>query len=92
MENFGKLDVVRNYYGFVVHANLTGELQKQKSYGEELIQLTDATLRKWANDVPENVTKTEGMQHRAWIVYVLFCAMRYINDIRYLPGETTLKF
>lgn len=47
------------------------------------------TFRKLANELNERVTEKHGVVHKIWIVHVPFCAVRYLNDARYLLGNTT---
>lgn len=53
------------------------------------MQLTVETFWMWANKLQENVTVTNGVDHNIWIVPALFRARRYLNDARYLSGDTT---
>lgn len=54
------------------------------------MQVVAKRLGKWANEVLEKVMDKDGDDHERWIVAQLVCAMQYINNARYMPGDTTL--
>lgn len=84
---FGEREVIGSYYGSLVYADLGQELQSTKRYGEGYMEVTAESFRKWALDLNEKVSDSKGQTHSVWVVPAPFCAMRYINDPRYLQGD-----
>lgn len=64
---------------------------KDKKDREGVIWVTAEKVSRLTNELPQKVTDKGGIYHKAWTVSTLFCAMQYINDARYLFGDTTLK-
>lgn len=85
----GKNHVVWYYYGSLVYADLTQAQHTAKRYGEGMMGVTVEAFFTWASRIPEMATDKEGKERPVWIVAALFCAMRYVKDGRYLPGDTS---
>lgn len=83
--------MVAYYCGSLVYANLSKEQQDTKRYEEGLTQMAAKKIWKWANELPEKKIDKHAIEHKVRIVPAPFRATQYINDKRYLPGDTTLK-
>lgn len=55
------------------------------------MEVTAESFRRWAVELNENVSDNEGQKHSVWVVPSPFCAMRYINDPRYLEGDEEVE-
>lgn len=86
-----KNQIVRYYYGSLIYSDLTPGQHTAKWYGEGMMAVTVEAFCTWANRIPEMVTDRERKEHPVWIVAAQFCLMRYVNDERYFPGDTSGK-
>lgn len=53
--------------------------------------MTRNTLKTLATQLPETGIELNQAKHHVWRVLAPFCAMRYINYERYLPGYGALE-
>lgn len=53
--NFGKGELLGNYYGTLVDADLGRDTQKNKTYGDGIMDVTVANFDKWALDLDKRV-------------------------------------
>lgn len=88
---FGNVEMVGHYHGSLVHSDLTKERHKMQTYEEGLSQVTADIFKMWGNELAERMTDSDGNEHKVWIVPAPFCAMQYVNDARYLPGNATTE-
>lgn len=58
---------------------------------ETIIKVTREMLMKWANWLPETAMAGNMMQIPVWVVSVPFCAMRHMNNGRYVPEHETAE-
>lgn len=54
---------------------------------EELIEVTAESFSRWAVELSKVFTDNKEQRHSAWVVLASFCAMQYIKDPQYLPGD-----
>lgn len=88
---FGKRDVVGYYSGSLVYENMTWHQHTTKKYEEAVMQVTRESFCKWAKGFADTVKDREGKEHAVGIVPAPFCAMKYIDDGRYQPGDAVLE-
>lgn len=50
---------------------------------------TVETFQKQVNELPESLADKHRVHYKVWIVSVPFFAMQYLNETRYLPGDST---
>lgn len=79
------------YYGSLVYSGLHAERSTTKVYGEDMMLVALEVFRAFDNEIIERARDWNVEDHPLWIVLEPFCAMRYINDRRYLPGDKTLE-
>lgn len=56
-----------------------------------MVQAAAETFLKSSNNIPKKSIDKTGIEHNAWIVPPLVCAMQYNNDARYLPEDATFE-
>lgn len=71
--------------------NLTTERCKRNIYEEGVMKVTTETFRKLRKELPVSVVSKDEIEYSVWTVPAPLCAVRYINDARYLPEEITLE-
>ena len=86
-KNLGEGQLVGWYYGSLVYSDLSGLPQKYKTYSEGIMCVTVDDFEKWSMVVDHEVVARNGVRHKVFIVPAPFCAMRYINDPRYLDRD-----
>lgn len=60
-------------------------------YGEDVTRVTAETFQKLASELPEKVKDKDWSVNKVGTVPGLFCAMKCINNMKYLPGDTALE-
>lgn len=86
-----KSKVMEYYYASVVNTDLNWERHKIKTYTLGLMSFTSETFRKWAFEPEKKAMVKDRSLHKLWVIIAPFCAMSYINDPRYLPGDSALQ-
>jgi len=90
--NFGKDEVVGYYYGSLLYMNLGKSRNSKKTVGKGFMKVNQEKFHKWALEVTgKGGMDWEGQKISIWIVPGPNCAMRYINDPRYLKSDRTPK-
>lgn len=75
------------FYGSLEFTELHRRHKIKLTSDERLIKITRETIQKWVSHLHEKVENRDTVEHDASIVPAPFCAMRYIKDDRYLPGD-----
>lgn len=70
---------------------LIKESHKIRRYGESVMQATAELFLKWRSELLKKVMYKDRIEHKMRVVPVLFCSMRYVKDVRNLPGYTSLE-
>lgn len=60
-------------------------------YREYVMHVTAKSFQKLTSVLPEKVVDKEAIGLKVWIVPASCCSMPYINDARYLLGDSTLE-
>lgn len=84
---FRERDVAGPYCGSLAYENPGQEYQSTKRYGEGYMEVSAESFRGWAVRLEERACDSQGLKHSVWFVSFSFCAMRFITDQRYLPGD-----
>lgn len=66
--NFGERDVVRFYYGSLAYGDLEKELKVTERYGEDYMEITVESLWRWALELSEVVTNSNGQRSSMWMI------------------------
>ena len=94
---FEKDELIGCYYGTLVYANLIDRVRTpRKEYGKGVMMVSRETFQTYAFQVYTNrvttgfeaVTDLTDGRVSIHIVPPVFCSMRYINDARYLDGDS----
>lgn len=85
--NFGRDTVIGFYDGSLVYSNLNGRPQQHRMYGEGAMIVTVDDFQKRAIQLYRPCQPMKGTARKIWVVTAKFCAARFINDPRYLPGD-----
>lgn len=85
--NFGERDVFGSNCGSLAYEDFEKELLVTKRYGEQYMKVTVESLRRGALELSEAATGNKGQRLSVLLVLAPFCAVRYINDPRFLPGD-----
>lgn len=62
---------------------------KKQDVWKNVRPVMEDLFRKWANHFFKRFTDQNVVQHPIWPVLAPLCAMRYIKDEQYLPGNDT---
>lgn len=80
----GKGEIVIYYYGLLVCEYLSFSGTHFKTFEESVVKVTIDTFMKWMSRIPETATDRHIVQHSVWKVPAPFCAIRYVENRRYL--------
>lgn len=78
------------YHGFVVCSSLPEEPLSIREYGEGTLEVLISIYNSGAIALPNMVTDRNGIEQSCSRGTVQFCAMGYINCVRYLTVHNTL--
>lgn len=73
-----------------MYANLYGNKELYRRYGEEVMFLSLKELQTWAVNISSAVKDSDDRSHHDWIGRSLFNIMHVIDDSRYFGGGRTL--
>lgn len=88
MKVIGVVQIILHYYGSLEYSNLVGKPQVNQKQIDVIMPVTDRTLYSW--DLIFNmIFKTLEVQlHDLWVLPVQWGAERYINENRYIAGDS----
>lgn len=69
--------------------NVTRKRRRTKRYTERAMWVTVKTFGRCKNKLPGKLMDRNGIVYKMWIDPALFSAMRYTDDAKLLPGDTT---
>lgn len=79
--------MLESYYESLAYGDLGEKLEVKKINEEKYIEVPAGSFRRCALELSEMVSDDEGQEHLARRISASFCAMKYINEPRYLPGD-----
>lgn len=85
----GKGFIAGYYYGSFAYVHLSSRGCCSRAYGESIMKLTKELFVKWVNRLSEKLSHKNMEKHDEWLLPAPVCAMRYVNDERFLPEDET---
>lgn len=82
---------VEFHYGSLAYVTRTDVQHKAENYGQGQNQKTTETFRRFTNKLVHREVEKDEISSETCLVPAQFCAMRHINNVRYLPLETMLE-
>lgn len=79
--------MVGSYYGSLSCADLRKKSQLTRRYGEQYMDITTESFCRSGLERSDIATSSKGQRYLVWVVPAPFCAMQYISDPLYLPGD-----
>lgn len=79
--------MIAPHYRALVYSNLGQESQSTNKFGVVYLQVKAESFRRWSVRLDNKVCDKDERSHSVWVVPALYCAMRYIKNPRYLPGD-----
>lgn len=79
-------EIAGYYYGTVVYSNQMTQKLAQKTYGGDIMSVTEKYFSTWAFKDPETFSECMGKERSLWIVPTCYFCMQFINDSHYHPG------
>lgn len=83
--SFEEKAVVWSYYRSLAYGDMRRESKVTRWYGEEYMEITAELSRRWVLEKRDARTDSREQKHQMRVVSAPVCAVRYINDLRYLP-------
>lgn len=88
-EQFWKGMVTVNYSGTLIYANLYGDKDGERKYGEGVISVSEIDFSTYAVHICDELKESAGTVHLACTVPARFTPFRYIDDLRNFEGNRT---
>jgi len=89
---FGAEEIVGYYYGSLLYLDLLHSRNRRKVVGKGFMKVNESIFAKWALEITDpGGMMVNNKKMSVWIVPGPMCAVRYINDPRYLPSDRTPK-